>query len=112
MSVRVMLARTKLLNITNQTRYVQMSLTRRIIKDEACPHTLAYLVRPNPRFRSQELKSSFPIATRHGPISMFHCGLKLLSNCHWMRDKGNDKNDAFKVMAKEYILSSYDNKNV
>lgn len=58
----------------NQTRYVQMSLTRRIINDDACPHTLAYLVRPNLRFKSQELKSSFPIATRHDPISLFHCG--------------------------------------
>ena len=51
MSVRVMLARTKLLNILNQTEYQQMSLIKRVFNADSCSYTLAYLVQPNPRYR-------------------------------------------------------------
>merc|ERR1711923_324867 len=112
MSVRVMLARTKLLSVQNQTRYIQMSLTRRVVKADNCPHTLRYLQLPNPRFRAKELQSSFPIATRHGPTSLFHLGIKLLESCQWVRTRGEDKNESFKAMAKKHILESFDNKNV
>ena len=112
MSVRVMLARTKLLSVMNQTKYLQMALTRRVIKAESCPHTLQYLVRPNPRFRGREFQTSFPIATRHGPTSVFHLGVKLLADCQWVRKRGEDTKDAFKELAKSYILESFDNKNV
>lgn len=112
MSVRLMLARTKLLSVMNQTKFQQMSLVRRVINADNCPHTLAYLVYPNPRFRSRELQSSFPIATRHGPTSLFHIGIKLLADCHWYRDRGEDGDDAFKEKIKDFILANYDNKNV
>ena len=89
-----------------------MALTRRVVNANNCPHTLKYLVHPNPRFRAKELQSSFPVATLHGPLSLFHLGIKLLADCHWTKDKGEDKADAFREKAKEYILSQFDNKNV
>ena len=112
MSVRLMLARTKLLSVLNQTRYQQMSLVRRVINAESCPHTLQYLVKPNPRFRAREWQSSFPIATRHGPTSVFHLGVKLLSDLQWVKNRGEDTRDHFKEMSKQFILASFDNKNV
>merc|ERR1711923_429452 len=112
MSVRVMLARTKLLSVQNQTRYIQMSLTRRVVKADNCPHTLRYLQLPNPRFRAREWQSSFPIATRHGPTSVFHLGVKLLSDLQWVKNRGEDTRDQFKEMSKQFILASFDNKNV
>ena len=76
------------------------------------PHTLTYLVRPNPRFRNRELQSSFPIATKHGPKSLFHLGIKLLEDFQWIRNRGEDTKEEFKVMCTDYILAHYDNKNV
>ena len=39
--------------------------------------------------------AAFPIATRYGPVSLFHISIQLLANCHWVRDRGEDNEDIF-----------------
>ena len=38
--------------------------------------------------------------------------IKLLEDFQWIRNRGEDTKEEFKVMCTEYILAHYDNKNV
>ena len=110
MSIRVMIARLKMLNMNNLARFKRMMQIRRVINEKKCPKTLSYVVMPRGDSRTKQIRTTFPNnLERQSGKSMLVNGLRLLNDSNWWRDRDGDLDRTFKEMAKRFLLERYDN---
>ena len=110
MSIRIMIQRLKLLNMRNLARLRWMTQIRRVINQKSCPKTLQFIVMPRADSRTKVMRTTFPSnLIRQSGKALLINGLKLLNDSNWLKDKVGDQDDAFKNLARKFLLESYDN---